>query len=485
MTTPMAGPGPIRLQREAVRIVSIPYANPFAKTYENNLITTVAKGMGLDDIVKKRTLKLRLQAPGVGRWQCPRRSDGHRGKRVHLLPSKEAPKFPGYCEIEYLGGPSGKCGRKLEVEETHRHEMAEAFGFLESKGDSYIHGKFGLLAKFLEELSPPSYFDLDNARMGLFIDSLLEHHADLVLPVLWIADNPGNYGPSWINDVLHIFRTCLQAKKETLSEQNPSVRGTINLTHLGAGLLRKAAADKLTAFADSQLENRRDKRRSMTRAENRRGKNQNLEKKVQDFYVTRTVTYLKDLGLITAISRRTKGYRLTDRGRNLIAALKMHGFMTSEGTCHMPPGFEAIHDVMSIGYDQYNSWFYPPISRRVMERILMRCVLPTVEPVEWERYRSDLAGILPAVVRSVGNKVNAGARIDTVRNAVFLYQLGRGIPTLLEEKHQEDADTVSNLRRNAIVSLAADETDKYLLGSARVGKRLWSINLLRNPTYGA
>ena len=236
------------MNREAVRIVSIPYATPFLQTDDRNLVSTVEVGMGVDNIVKKRTLKLRLQAPGVGRWQCPRRSDGHKGKKVHLLTQNKAPTSPGYCQIHDYDFSGAVCGRKLEVEETHWPEMAEAFGFLESQGNSYIHGKFGQLAKFLAELRQPLYFNEDNARTALFLDSLLENHADFVLPVLWAVENLPDYDANWIDTVLEIVVACLHNKREVLSERRAGVRGTINFAHGGIGLLRKVMEDKLDAF---------------------------------------------------------------------------------------------------------------------------------------------------------------------------------------------------------------------------------------------
>lgn len=483
MTLSMAGPGPTRLLREAVRIVSIPYAAPFSQTDDRNLVSTVKVGMAADEIVKKRTLKLRLQAPGVGRWQCPRRSDGHKGKKVHLLAPKEALTSPGYCQIHDPEISGAVCGRKLEVEETHWPEMAEAFGFLESQGDSYVLGKFGQLAKFLAELRQPSYFNEDNARAALFLDSLLENHADFVLPVLWAVENFPNYDSDWIDSVLEIVVACLHNKREVLSERRADVRGTINFAHGGIGILRKATEDKLDAFDVSRHESCDPRNPNKLGHFDRCVCKRFLLKKVRASYVTKTRTYLEDLGLIAEVSGKHKRYQLTGRGRNLVAELRSHGFMADENTCHVPPGFEAVHDVMSIGMEQYAHLFSPPFSRQLMERILMRCVLPCVEPEDWESRKADLASILPMVVKSVGNKINNGARIDTVRSALFLYQIGRGIPTIMDDSEHELPKEDLAFRRNAVVWLAAEEPDTYLLGSARVGRRLWSINLLRNPTH--
>ena len=480
MTTSLAGPGPIRLQREAVRIVSIPYAPPFSKTGDKlNLGSAVTYGMGSDVIVKKRTLKLRLEAPGVGFWKCPRKSDGHKGKEVHHLSKQEAPRSPGYCQIEDPEGNGEICGRKLVSEETHWHEMAEAFGFLESQGDSYIYGKFGQLAKYLSEIesTQTSYFDFDKARLALFLDSLLENHSDFVLPVLWTADNPDNHGPVWTNTVLETFLNCLRIKKDIYENR-------INSAHGAIALLRKEVDNKLLAFDPSLHEG--GKRGALHQLKNgictcRRL----LSGNVRAAYVTRTKTYLKDLSVIAEVSSQKGAYQLTDLGRNLVAELKHAGFMVSNRTCHIPPGFEAIHDVLSVGIEKYSSSFTPPFSRQILERILMRTLLPLSEPVAWHRHRTDLARILPSVVQSVGSKINDGARIDTVRGAVFLYQIGRGLPTILEDTdHDMDKDD-SGVRRNAIISLAVVDPDNYLLGSARVGRRLWSINLLRNPSHSA
>ena len=481
MTTSLAGPGPIRLQREAVRIVSIPYATPFSKTGDKlNLGSAVTYGMGSDAIVKKRTLKLRLEAPGVGFWKCPRKSDGHKGKEVHHLSKQEAPRSPGYCQIEDPEGHGGKCGRKLVPEETHWHEMAEAFGFLESQGDSYIYGKFGQLAKYLSEIerTQTSYFDFDKARLALSLDSLLENHSDFVLPVLWTADNPDNHGSSldkycsWkLSSVAYALRK-LSTKIRLIQPMGLLLccarRRTTNCLH--STLLYTKVVREVRCI---RLKNGICTCRRL------------LSSNVQAAYVARTRTYLRDLSVIAEVSSQKGAYQLTDLGRNLVAELKYAGFMVSDRTCHIPPGFEAIHDVLSVGIEQYSSSFTPPFSRQILEHILMRSLLPLSEPVAWDRHRDDLARILPSVVQSVGSKINDGARIDTVRGAVFLYQIGRGLPTILEDAgHHMDNDD-SGVRRNAIISLAAAYPDNYLLGSARVGRRLWSINLLRNPSHSA
>ena len=478
MTTSLAGPGPIRLQREAVRIVSIPYWTPFSKTGGKlNLGSAVTYGMGSDVIVKKRTLKLRLEAPGVGFWKCPRKSDGHKGKEMHHLPKEEAPRFPGFCQFEDLEGNGGKCGRKLVPEETHWHEMAEAFGFLESQGDSYIYGKFGQLAKYLSEIerTQTSYFDFDKARLALSLDSLLENHSDFVLPVLWTAENPDNHGPVWLNTVLETFLNCLRIKKGIYENR-------INSAHGAIALLRKEVEDKLLAFDPSLHES--SKRGALHRLKNGICTcGRLLSSSVREAYVKRTRAYLKDLSVIAEASSQKRAYQLTDLGRNLVAELKHAGFMVSDRTCHIPPGFEAVHDVLSVGIEQYSSSFTPPFSRQILERILMRSLLPLSEPVAWDRHRADLARILPSVVQSVGSKINDGARIDTVRGAVFLYQIGRGLPTILEDTNYHMDNDESGVRRNAIISLGAADPHNYLLGSARVGRRLWSINLLRNPSH--
>ena len=477
MTTALAGPGPIRLQREAVRIVSIPYSPAFAQSPgQPNLRSTVTDGMGADSIVKKRTLKLRLEAPGVGFWKCPRH--GHKGKELHHISRQGAPRELGYCQVEDVEGGGGKCGRRLVVEKTHWHEMAEAFGFLESQGDSYIHGKFGHLAKYLAQVNRPPYFDSSKAELALALESLLESHGDFVLPLLWVADSGEDCRRKWTDAVLEMFTNCLRIKKESYEDRS-------HPPHAGIAVLRKEVENKWIAFDPGEHEGvRRGKLHQLRGQANDCNCKRLLSKKVRESYVTRTRTFLKDLELMTEDISQCGSGQLTDLGTNLVAGLKQEGFILDWDSSHIPPGFEAIHDVLSIGLPQYERRFRPRFSRERIERILMRTVLPTVEPVRWERYRTELASILPRIVQLVGNRISNGARIDTVRSAMFLYQVGRGIPTILENTERRMCDVDMGVRSNAIVSIAGEDAEKYFLGSARVGRRLWSINLLRNPSQG-
>lgn len=54
------------------------------------------------------------------------------------------------------------------------------------------------------------------------------------------------------------------------------------------------------------------------------------------------------------------------------------------------------------------------------------------------------------------------------------------MPTILDDSDADDGAADLGLRSNAIVDLAAADPDRYLLGSARVGRRLWSIHYLRS-----
>ena len=50
----------------------------------------------------------------------------------------------------------------------------------------------------------------------------------------------------------------------------------------------------------------------------------------------------------------------------------------------------------------------------------------------------------------------------------------------MENPDDDVANAEFGLRNNAVIDLAAEDTNRYILGSARVGRRLWSINHLRS-----
>ena len=209
-------PGEIRLEREVIRMVSIPYTTAFPSgpaASTQNLSSATIQGMKGDAIAKKRTVKLRLEGDNFGIWRCPRLSGGHRGTRIHI----DAKKSSGYCTESYDQNPDGKCSRKLEVDETHWHEMAEAFGFLESQGDSYVLGKFGSVAGYLDSENWISSFE-NRARRGLYLLSLLENHGDFVIPLLWTVANPLGAGTDLNKRVLGVFRRNLDDRLKIFTE---------------------------------------------------------------------------------------------------------------------------------------------------------------------------------------------------------------------------------------------------------------------------
>jgi len=471
MTT-LAGPVANRLRKEVVRIVSIPYSTAFTHDRDRlNLASSASIGMGTDVIAKKRTVKMRLERENVGIWQCPRLSNGHKGLRIHVLPRDQAPRSPGYCEIKDEASPGGLCGRKLRVEETHRHEMAEAFGFLESQGDSYVIGKFGHVGKFLEEVTSKPFND-QRARLALYLIALLEHHADFVLPVLWTLNKPSTYGANWSDEVLRIFRANLVLKGSSCSREH------LNRAHPAVLLIRQIIEAKLEAFGVASGGGLRS-----IRQQSAKKRLSPLSPNVQSAYATRARTYLIELGAIREVSSPKRIYELTSFGSQLVSAIQRQGIMMNEATCQLPPSFEAIHDVLSISMDQYLGSFSPPVTDQIIERVIMKALLPDIEPFAWVRYRSELEGLLPRIIRSVGSKINDGARIDTVRLAAFLFQIGKGIPMLMEDQDVSLDNADLRIRSNAIVDIAAANPDRYILGSPRVGRRLWSIHYLRSGHY--
>lgn len=464
--TMFAGPVAYRLRKEAVRIVGIPYATAFTQDRDKlSLASAASVGMGTNVIAKKRMVKMRLEGENVGIWQCPRLSNGHKGSRIHELPRDQAPRSPGYCKISDDASPGGLCGRKLTVEETHWHEMAEAFGFLEPQGDSYVVGKFGHVGRYVEAVTSKP-FQAQRARLALYLLTLLEHHADFVLPVLWTLNRPSTYGANWSEEVLRIFRANLVLKLSSWSREH------VKQAHPAVHLMRQVIETKLEAFgtADGSV---RPIRPQLPKAKP-------LSDHVQSAYATRARTYLIDLGAIREVSSPKRSYELTSFGMQLVAALQREGIMVTEETCHLPPSFEAIHDTLSISMDQYRNSFSPPVTNQIMESVIMKALLPDIEPVAWVRYKSELENLLPEIIQSVGNTINDGARIDTVRLGAFLLQLGKGMPILMEDPDANPADADRRIRSNAIVDIAAAHPDRYLLGSARMGRRLWSIHYLRS-----
>lgn len=200
------------------------------------------------------------------------------------------------------------------------------------------------------------------------------------------------------------------------------------------------------------------------------------DRRPQYHHERRTVGF----GCDTGCPRSENSYELSSLGKLLVSTLQQEGIMISEDTCHLPPSFEAIHDVFSISFDRYQAIFTPSVMQQTIERIIMGTILPEMHPVLWTKYRGEIAGLLPAVVKTVGNKINEGARIDTVRLAIFLHQIAKGIPTIMENPDDDVANAEFGLRNNAVIDLAAEDTNRFILGSARVGRRLWSINHLRS-----
>ena len=467
MTTNLP-PGEIRLQREAVRIVSIPYSTAFLNDRASsgrNLASATIHGMKKDPIVKKQTLKMRLEDDDFGVWYCPRLSGGHKGTRIHTGVKEKS----GYCTESYEQNPDGKCGRKLEVESTHWHELAEAFGFLESHGDSYAHGKFGSVARFLDHLLLDDQKQIwtpdceGRARRALYLATLLENHADFVLPVLWTTTNPSLANSDLNKRVLDIFRNNLKNKLNIYTGSNlPASQAVLRI--------RQMLQTKILEFTHyEEDENKPDKNKP-------KGAN---SIKTQYSYVARTRTYLfsqrffEDMG-------GNRGYKLTSDGERLVSALQQKGVMVSEETCHLSPSFEAIHDVFSFTMERYMGIFEPILNHQTIEDIIMRTLIPDTRPVSWKKYRGEIAALLPQVVSQVGNKLAPGAHVDTVRLALFLHQVGKGLPTILDDPEGSVDVAQVGMRDNAIINVAAKEADRYVLGSARVGRRLWSINLLRN-----
>ena len=451
MTTRRA-PGEIRLERETIRMVRIPYPNAFGKRRQN-LSNAVKHGMKTDPLVSKRVLKMRLEGEDFGEWMCPRLSGGHRGSLVH----KKVLESPGICFEPFDQGMDGKCGRKLEVLESHWHELAESFGFLESQGDSYIYGKFGSVSRFLDSEIWNADREESRARRALYLISLLVNHADFLLPVLWVLINPSTTESDFNSRVLGIFRANLKNRSESYSGENfPASQAVLQI--------REMFKTRIMEFSDYETEK---PPRSVPKI---------LDiPKTQNSYVSRARSYLSDLEMIEG-SRN----RLTSGGTRMVDALQRKGIMVSEDTCYLPPSFEAIHDVFSFTMDRYTRIFNPAVNHQIIEDVVMATLLPDTHPVPWERYRSDLTRTLPYVVKGVGNQLTAGAHVDTARLALFSRQVGKGTPTILDDQADIVGGDMDGIRNNAIINIAADDATTYVLGSARVGRRLWSVNLRVN-----
>jgi len=449
-------PGEIRLEREAVRMVSIPYVTAFSGEGDSsvqNLASATIHGMKKDPIVNKRTLIMRLEGDDFGVWYCPRLSEGHKGTRVHTGVKEKS----GYCTESYDQNPDGKCGRKLEVEKTHWHEMAEAFGFLESQGDSYVHGKFGSLAKYLDSETWTSDC-AKRAQKALYLTTLLENDSDFVLPVLWTLTNPSAADPDLNKRVLNIFRGVLKQRLNIFTGNDlPPGQAVLRI--------RQTLQAKIQEF--THYDTPQPPKGALTL------------QKTQYGYAARARAYLSSLNMIEQMGSN-KGYKLTSQGERLVSALQQKGIMVSEETCHLSPSFEAIHDVFSFTMERYLGIFAPAFHHQTIEDIVMGTLIPDSRPVPWSKYKGEIAALLPHLVGKAGNRLAAGAQVDTVRLALFLHQIGRGIPTILDDPSGSVPTDRVGIRDHAVIDIASADADRYVLGSARVGKRLWSINLLRN-----
>jgi hypothetical protein len=450
-----------RLGVEAVRIVSIPIASGFSSEDEqSNLMSVVRVGLGNDLVTKKRVVEIRLKGEGVGKWECPKLSKGHKGAPIHAFRRGKELRYSGFCQWPAEEKPGELCGRRLIPLDTHWHEFAEAFGFLESSRDNYIRGKFGLVANYLIEAASDSngYFGLDRAARALYLYALLERHGDFVLPVLAAFDKSSEIDKTWSARILDVFRSNLQLKLTMLDRSSlPRNQGFFTLkTRVEDALYRK--------FVDPPPSEKSPKHE--------------LTKDTQYAYPVRTRTFLQDTGIFEEKRGVKVAYEFTELGHDLVSALNSEGMLTGAESRQIPPSFEAIHDAFSVTWQKYADSFTPAVSCQIFEQIIMRTVLPNSTPVYWKKYEGELAGLLPRIIRSVGNRIADGARIDTVRLALFLHQIGKGQPVLLDNQLENDGP--ANPNNHAVAELALKDPSRYMVGHARTGRRLWTVALLRH-----
>ena len=452
-----------RLMNEIVRAVRIPYAPGFNPDLPT-LPTIVRTAMGTDVIARKQSVRIRLQERGIGKWVCSRKERG-KGAFLHAHQADA----PGLCVQRMADGT--ECGLSLRPADRKLDEFAEAFGFLERSTAGYIRGKFGFVSNFLSTSSETEgYFDSDRANKALSIYALLERHGDFVLPTLCVTMQDGTYKSGQKEDVKKLFKDNLERKLEVL--QNSKLRSSQALYLWQSQLnetISKWVGDGQKVGDNEKCPCGSGKRFKICQCGW-------LVRGTRDGYVSRTVTYLTDLMLMKKVVGARDKYELTALGQNLCDALRAEGMLSNKSVCSIPATFEAVSDNFGVTWQTYSEMSYPPITHSTFERVIMRGLLPNTPSVPWSEYSSELRDILPHAIRSTGDKATRRARIENVRLALFVNQIGTGRPTLLGS-NSDDEDERKD--RNVIFQLAVKEPNRYSLGRARSG-RYFSIALLRS-----
>lgn len=360
---------------------------------------------------------------------------GHRAARKQLVANR------------LKGAPDGG---------SHLDEFAVSFGFLEEASGNYVVGRYGLVGEYLRNAaSRHRQFSQDRAVRALLIYALLDRHGDCLVPLLALIRE---------------------------REQTAAFAARVSAT-----LLRKAEVWRLAdlprnaAYREGvrlygeyanewQVPSPWPQRVVMPRYARRP---LGLSEKTVEGYLGRTVAYATDLKLVAGAAASLS---LTAPGEALAAALSDEGLAPS-ANIGLPPTFEAIHDAFSIDYGRYASAFVP-LTHGGVERLVSSAVLPYRERTSWEEV-PDIGAEYGQIVSSLSEALSGSARLDSVRLAMFLYAVGRGVAPVLDNGPLGAPGGAFELNENAAVRLASTDTRKYALGHARSGRRLWSVSLLR------
>jgi len=459
-----------RLRSEMFRAVFIPYSSGFSLEDRLNLVSVVTVGLSSDQVARKSTVESRLKSMGWGTWVCPtavvhRASSSTRGvptrpedsSNMHL---KEY-DHPGACtEIDSRTGRT--CSRRLHLQGTHLQEFASAFGFLELMQGAYIRGKYGAVAQYIDELPTHGYFDRLRARRALLLYALIERNGDFTVPAMFAAAS-GDPNPN--QSFIRALRANIKAKIQRLGGnwlprtapyhammtelRNKELRFADIVPVGPTGLPRKDASRPVGPLSDKTLSS----------------------------YLSRTITYLQDLGFAVRFRDSSQTPQPGQSGRDLIQALREHGFASDDQRTEIAPSFEAIHDAFAIKYAQYHKYVDPPVNSAVLEGIVCRTLFPDRPRVSWHEQEYEIACVLPRVIQSVGERLSGNARIDVVRLAVLIHFFGSGIPLIVADEYAADGYDPD---RNCVTTVALRNPKRYSVGHARSGQRLWSVGLVRN-----
>ena len=391
-----------RLLPEVFRRVAVPYAGAFSTNSRATLADVVAVALGPRQVAPKHTVR-------------------------HRLSVRE-------------GSPAS---------DSHLHEFATAFGFLEESGSNYIPGKYALVTHYIRHGGQTHpYYERDRAESAVWLYALLERHGDCLIPFMHLMrQNLSHASGEFVDLVRKSLTLKLVRLRDSSLPRNASFHEAVS------ALVRYSTAWGVPT-----------KRPSSVRPAER------LDEKTLQGYFGRTATYASDNGLVI----RSRETRVSDKGERLMVA--WDAFTTAGSTTfEIPPSVEAVHDAFSIEWSKYRETFFPAISAGAMEHLVSEVVLPDALPVPWST--QDLEEEYARVVAAIGDSISGAARVDALRLAIWAHGIALGRRYVLDSEQPDDE---FDPNANAAVQIGLANPRRYHLGHARSGRRFWSVTLLRN-----